>query len=189
MASDVLGSATSEESRAGQSTARLVALAKLWGYIKYHDPAIAWREELDWDAALIAAIPRVREATSATEYRAALDSLLATLHDPLTRVVAPAVLPKAERAGTAAGLTQRVTADSILVVTVRNYYSLSDATSQAELQRALASIKLVRAVVLDVRSATPTDPYAQYQLTSHSQGLLEVILRKLGHALVKQKDR
>src|SRR5262245_13565022 len=62
---------------------RLAALGRLWGVVKYFHPYLAYRE-IDWDAALIAAIPKVSAAKSTEEYRAAIDSLLAMLGDPAT---------------------------------------------------------------------------------------------------------
>src|SRR5215470_19741416 len=62
---------------------RLAALGRLWGVINYFHPFLAYKE-IDWDAALIAAIPKVGAAKSTEEYRAAIDGLLATLGDPAT---------------------------------------------------------------------------------------------------------
>src|SRR5215470_4844742 len=62
---------------------RLAALGRLWGVVNYFHPYLAYKE-IDWDAALIAAIPKVSAAKSAEEYRAAIDGLLATLGDRTT---------------------------------------------------------------------------------------------------------
>ena len=62
---------------------RLAALGRLWGAVNYFHPFLAYKE-IDWDAALIAAIPKVSAAKSTEEYRAAIDGLLATLGDPAT---------------------------------------------------------------------------------------------------------
>src|SRR4051794_19806444 len=63
---------------------RLAALGRLWGVINYFHPYLAYKQ-IDWDAALIAAIPKVSAAKSTEDYRAAIDGLLATLGDPATR--------------------------------------------------------------------------------------------------------
>jgi C-terminal processing protease CtpA/Prc len=63
---------------------RLAALGRLWGVINYFHPYLAYKQ-IDWDAALIAAIPKVSAAKSTEDYRAAIDNLLATLGDPGTR--------------------------------------------------------------------------------------------------------
>jgi hypothetical protein len=59
---------------------RLAALGRLWGVVNYFHPHLAYKE-IDWDAALIAAIPKVNAARSTEDYRAAIDGLLATLGD------------------------------------------------------------------------------------------------------------
>lgn len=64
--------------------ARLVGLAKVWGTVKYFHPFLAYRE-IDWDKALIEAIPKVNAAKSAQEYEAALNQMLAVLNDAPTR--------------------------------------------------------------------------------------------------------
>src|SRR5262244_2750517 len=62
---------------------RLAALGRLWGVINYFHPYLAYKE-VDWDAALIAAIPKVNAAKSTEDYRAAIDGLIATLGDSAT---------------------------------------------------------------------------------------------------------
>ncbi len=64
---------------------RLLSLARLWGDVRYFDPWIAYRD-VDWDAAALAAIPRVENASSSAAYGTAVQTMLATLHDPFTGV-------------------------------------------------------------------------------------------------------
>ena len=64
----------------------LKTLFKLWGKVKYFHPALAERPEIDWDAALVGAIPRVRTAKTSDEFAAAVQSMLAVLDDPQTMV-------------------------------------------------------------------------------------------------------
>ena len=63
---------------------RLVGLARVWGVVKYFHPYLAYRE-IDWDKALVDAIPRVNVAKTAKEYQAALDQMFAVLNDKSTR--------------------------------------------------------------------------------------------------------
>ena len=65
------------------TTERLAGLCRVWGAAKYFHPWTAYKD-VDWDAALVAAIPKVRAAQNGGEYKAAIDGLLATLHDPVT---------------------------------------------------------------------------------------------------------
>ena len=84
----------------GGGVERLAGLARLWGTIKYFHPYLAYRE-IDWDAALIAAIPKVRAAGSNEEYRAAIEGMLGPLGDELTRTTRRAdtkAAPKERRA-------------------------------------------------------------------------------------------
>jgi C-terminal processing protease CtpA/Prc len=67
---------------------RLVTLGKLWFNIQYFHPFLAYKD-VDWDEALLRAIPRVQAAKTSEQYAAAVESMLAGLGDPMTRVVAP----------------------------------------------------------------------------------------------------
>jgi C-terminal processing protease CtpA/Prc len=73
----------------GQNTqlTRLAHLGTLWGYIKYTHPWIGYRGK-EWDQGLIAAIPKVKGATSPEEYAQAIDHMLSFLGDPATRRIA-----------------------------------------------------------------------------------------------------
>jgi C-terminal processing protease CtpA/Prc len=61
---------------------RLVHLGQLWSTVKTFHPAL-FTTDLDWDAALIEAEPRVRSARTKEEYAAALEAMLARLGDPV----------------------------------------------------------------------------------------------------------
>jgi C-terminal processing protease CtpA/Prc len=78
---------------------RIAKVGQLWGYVRYLHPYVAYRD-VDWNAALLAALPRVRDAKSREEYSAAVQSMLATLGDPATRVMSdqpPLPAPPAEQ--------------------------------------------------------------------------------------------
>ncbi|HMB30029.1 MAG TPA: hypothetical protein VKS99_18100, partial [Blastocatellia bacterium] len=49
-------------------TERLAGLGRLWGAVKFFHPYLAYRE-IDWDGALIKAIPQVKAARTPGEYR------------------------------------------------------------------------------------------------------------------------
>src|SRR5436190_2055489 len=70
-----------------QAIDRLLHLGRLWGDLKYLHPQLARADAVDWDAALNASIPRVESASTTAAYSNALQDLLATLDDPLTRIV------------------------------------------------------------------------------------------------------
>jgi C-terminal processing protease CtpA/Prc len=73
--------------------ARLAGLARVWGTVKYFHPYLAYRD-IDWDKALIDAIPKVNHATSAQDYQAALNQMLAALNDKSTRADIETAEPK-----------------------------------------------------------------------------------------------
>lgn len=73
---------------------RLVALAKVWAKVEVFHPYLAYKD-LDWDAALVAAIPKVEAAKTTQEYRAALNQMLHKLGDPLTRMIDAPPVPVA----------------------------------------------------------------------------------------------
>src|SRR5215510_8223676 len=73
-------SITAEDAR----IARLEGLARVWGTVKYFHPYLAYRE-IDWDKALVDAIPKVNAAKTPADYEAALNQMLAVLNDKNTR--------------------------------------------------------------------------------------------------------
>ncbi len=126
--------------------ARLAALGRLWGAVKYFHPALVSRP-VDWDAALVAAIPRVRAARSPAEYAAAVDSMLAVLGDPATRVVRK---PAPVKAAATVPVATRWTADSTFVLTVADPTDFT-ATMQ-RLSQAMPDFMRAERVVFDLRA-------------------------------------
>ena len=62
---------------------RLIGLAKVWGAVKYFHPFLAYRD-IDWDKALIDAIPKVSAAKTPQEYQTAINQMLSALGDTST---------------------------------------------------------------------------------------------------------
>ncbi|HEX3681073.1 MAG TPA: hypothetical protein VHU83_00930 [Bryobacteraceae bacterium] len=62
---------------------RLIATARLWGTVKYFHPYLAYRK-IDWDKALVDALPMIRAASNAADYAKALGVMLDALQDPVT---------------------------------------------------------------------------------------------------------
>jgi C-terminal processing protease CtpA/Prc len=75
---------TSHASGEDARVARLIGLAKVWGTVKYFHLYLAYRE-IDWDKALVEAIPKVNAARAPQEYQAAVNQMLAALSDKITR--------------------------------------------------------------------------------------------------------
>jgi C-terminal processing protease CtpA/Prc len=98
---------------ASDRDARRIALAKVWLEVKVAHPAVA-RGQVDPDAAMPAAIAKVDAATTKQAYAAAIQELLAPLHDPVTFVEDTSAQPAPPRA--TAGWIEHPT-PSIAVVT------------------------------------------------------------------------
>lgn len=85
----------------GTEKDRLLAVGKLWITVKYFHPYVAYRD-IDWDKALVDALPKIRSAKTQADYASAIQSMLDTLHDPATRVLdhpqaaVPEVTPPAD---------------------------------------------------------------------------------------------
>jgi C-terminal processing protease CtpA/Prc len=135
--------------------ARLTALGRLWGVVKYFHPAFLEREVL-WDSATIVAIDRVRNAKSTEEYGAAVSDMLASLRDPATRVTHNRP-PAAVLAGTStAGRHWEVVGpDSTLVIGLPNLNDYS--ASMQSLDRALPDLRRASSIVFDLRGAEPDE--------------------------------
>ncbi|HYO53229.1 S41 family peptidase [Archangium sp.] len=67
---------------------RLEGLARLWGQVRYRHPYLAYKN-IDWDAALVAAIPKVEAARDRAAYATAVQDMLDELRDPATRILRP----------------------------------------------------------------------------------------------------
>lgn len=59
---------------------RLIATAKLWATVNYFHPYLATRK-VNWDAALVQALPSIRSAATPSAYAAGVRLLLDQLHD------------------------------------------------------------------------------------------------------------
>jgi C-terminal processing protease CtpA/Prc len=145
---------------------RLVALCKLWGYVKYFHPSLAYRSEIDWDAALIATIPKVRSAKTSDEYAAVMQGLLDVLGDPLTRITHNSASATIQKENDNQPFAYQLTEDDILVITVGNYFRLWDQANQEKLKAVLGEIPKASALVFDLRSVKPVGDYGKLQLTS-----------------------
>ncbi|MBN1877039.1 MAG: GNAT family N-acetyltransferase [Anaerolineae bacterium] len=135
---------------------RLVGLCKVWGVVKYFHPYLAYRHDIDWDAALVAAIPQVNAVKDAAEYATAVQGMLAALDDPVTRVIqqepATATTPPHEKQP-----SYTVTPDGILVISINYYDDLSDFFGAAQkLDTIKAEIPKARGMLFDLRAATPS---------------------------------
>ena len=57
-----------DEAAQSERTERMVNLCKVWGTVRYFHPYLAYKD-IDWDAALVEALPKVQAAKAESEYR------------------------------------------------------------------------------------------------------------------------
>ncbi|MGI8638908.1 MAG: S41 family peptidase [Pyrinomonadaceae bacterium] len=176
--------ATSDGTIAGQAAEsvrieRLVGLAKVWGAVKFFHPFLAYRE-IDWDKALVEAIPRVNAAKTPQEYQAAINSMLAGLNDKNTRAQIRAEKPKTE--------TQMPTVENKEPIRLENGVLMIDAVATAKAiglannRRAEFSTKTnellpqAKAVLIDARGNAEFDENIAYFLDDYLRTILPAML-------------
>ncbi|MCP4156400.1 MAG: hypothetical protein GY757_52290 [bacterium] len=76
----VIGSLHADRDCSLDQTKRLATLAKVWGFLKYYHPDVA-TGEIDWDGALLAAIPNFKDAGDFDSFNAEVANLLVTAGD------------------------------------------------------------------------------------------------------------
>ena len=172
-----------------QRIERLADAGRLWGYIKFAHPALASRD-IDWDQALIRALPAIRAARTAEDYAAAINSMLAALNDPWTRA---AVAPSPDEVGSKGSSTPPPTAistpvrtvDSVLVIDVIGLARLSaagDAAAVAALNAADSKLTAERAtakgIVLDLRIPPDGDAFLAFSIDSSLRSLVGSLLNR-----------
>lgn len=130
---------------------RLIELCKLWNQIKHFHPYLGYRSDIDWDAALIKAIPTVDKAKDDEEFAAALQGMLDALGDPATCIIK---IPAAIAVSTDDPPT-RFTEDNILIVNLRNYAELDDVNGTVEkFATVITQLPKAKGVIFDLRSNT-----------------------------------
>ncbi|HEX8118496.1 MAG TPA: hypothetical protein VF521_14570, partial [Pyrinomonadaceae bacterium] len=190
LCSQVRAQATAQQADEAARVERLIGLAKVWGAAKYFHPSLAYRE-VDWDKALVEAIPKVNAARTPQEYQAALNQMLGALGDPSTRAEIKSVANVAASPGrTNANASEPVrTEGDVLVI---------DATRLAEagardnmalrvmLGKAIESAAKARALVIDARRDGPSafEGFASYIFADVLRQVLPQLLDSdvtLGH--------
>jgi C-terminal processing protease CtpA/Prc len=165
---------------------RLTQVGKLWGLIRYLHPYLAYKE-INWDAALVAALPKVQAAKTLTEYAAAVGEMLAALGDPVTRLLDPATEQPATPATaekTAAGEAPAVVrsigeaGDAGERIVVVAPWPLLLSKGYGSLRREITAhseeITQARAVILDLRRGPR--PIFNLSLFSYPLGVLTDLL-------------
>ncbi len=132
--------------------ARLASLGQLWVAIREFHPWLGYRP-IAWDSALAAAVPRVSAAPDRVAYAAAVAGMLAALGDPVTRLE-PDSEPTAAPSPGEPDPRSRWTADSVLVVSLRNPADFADFNRTIDRLTAIAdAIRRARRVIFDLRAS------------------------------------
>lgn len=155
---------------------RLARVGKLWGSVRYMHPSLA-QGDLDWDAALLRAIPKVESARTKDDFAAAVAEMLAALGDPAT-----AVEPAEPRATSAAGSSSPAwswTDGKILVVRITDYPSLERDYfgRRAKAEGLKGEIGKSEGILFDLRALTP----------GTQSGVMTAFFQDLSNALVARE--
>jgi C-terminal processing protease CtpA/Prc len=161
---------------------RLAGLARLWGAVKFFHPFLAYKD-IDWDGALIKAIPSVKAARTPAEYRSAIDGMLEALADPVTTAEAAIVeVPPAPAASApSAEPTYVHTVDGYVVITAVSWAQATargiSAGSAGQAQM-MAEIAKAKGIVLDCRAGgVPPGRVPWFDLNTVLNGLLPTLLQ------------
>lgn len=136
---------------------RLIATGKLWTTVKYFHPYLAYRD-IDWDKALVDALPNIRAAKNSAEYARALRSMLDVLHDPATYAVM-----NTARTSEAALHFEKRTDGTLLVSQVASNQSAPDA-----IQPLAQAVGPAANVVFDLRVPPGAPPFLSNLLDQDS---------------------
>jgi C-terminal processing protease CtpA/Prc len=128
------------------------ALGRVWGTVKYVHPALAFRE-VDWDAALVEALPKATAAKTPDALAEAVGAMLRRLDDPLTRVEREAPPAPSRDSGRPPGPLSRMAGDVLVVDLDRRYANMNELfPAMAALEPELAQ---ARRVLVDLRASGP----------------------------------
>jgi hypothetical protein len=140
---------------------RLAKLCRIWGAVRYLDPWM-WSRAVDWDAALLRALPKARAAASDGEFADAVSSMLGELHDPATRVTTRR--HESDNASPVAAPFWSWPRPGTLLVRIAARHALGDVAE------ATARIKDAKRVILDLRMTKQAG--STYGVARDAQALL-----------------
>ena len=132
---------------------RLVDLANVWCAVKFLHPYLAYRRDIDWDLALVGALPKVVAADTTGAYAEAVQTMLDALGDPVS-CVRPQKRGKHGPVPDAPPLS-RETEDRVLVVS----FGVVDEwnTIVKELKAVQSKLAQTRGIVFDMRGSPLAD--------------------------------
>jgi C-terminal processing protease CtpA/Prc len=156
---------------------RLARLGRLWGQVRYRHPYLAYKD-IDWDAALVAAIPKVEAAKDRAAYAAAVQDMLEELRDPATRV--QRAEEQQEGAGKAPKLPVRELrgweAQDVLVLDLRAVREPAvQSTLRNKPEELRSDISRAKAVIIDLR-ARGLEPHVSWRMSEALGDILPLLL-------------
>ena len=136
-------------------TERLVKLCKVWGTVRYLHPYLAYKD-VDWDAALVEALPKVEAAKDEEQYRAAVQTMLDRLGDRATRVVCKISQTQEEQPKVPGKEKEdrplfNWVEDGVLALHMDTSLSLDNLTDPKTLGTVQAEFKKAKGVIFDLR--------------------------------------
>lgn len=132
---------------AADETANLCELIRLWTAVRYHQPYL-YNRNIDWDAAFVAAVPKVRYAQSNAERVEALRAMLAVSGDAITSPGKIATDPSPSSAF-------RMSGDA-LYLDFRGFEGLDGAMRLSDREDEVAKqIEGAKSIVVDMRTGKP----------------------------------
>lgn len=159
-------------------THELADLARTWGAVKYLHPYLAYRE-IEWDEALIEAIPRVDAAANDAQFAIVVNGMLEHLDD---RNTFAQVLHHSDR-DQAESIpdedTLLLVRDGVLIVDVTGiaiFAAWDNARFSRRIAEAISLLDSVEAVVLDFRGHPSFSPLAGYYFKAFCQEFLPRLL-------------
>ncbi len=157
---------------------RLIGLAKVWGTVKYFHPYLAYRD-IDWDKALIEAIPKVNAAKTPQEFQSALNQMLAVVNDKSTRAeIGTEIKTAADQ--TPADVTEYVRTENRVLIIEATQIAKAVAKDSAALRGFVSNINQAlpnaSGVVFDWRSTTKSDEFETYYFETFHRQILTGIL-------------
>lgn len=154
--------------RAQAAVEEEAALGKVWGSVRYFHPWLATRS-VDWDAALVEALPRTSAARTPEAFSEAVQGMLARLGDPVTRVVVDAPASEAPPAREPGPLSRHV--GDVLVIDLNRRFS-----GLQELYPAIMGLgpelAQARRVLIDLRASGPSEAQSMEMALGFLEGSL-----------------
>ena len=159
--------------------ARLAAVGRLWTAVRYAHPNL-FLNDIDWDAALVKALPRIRAAADSNAYADAVAAMMDTLNDPASRIRhrpadPPAASTTADTEAPGAEPQPRIERrGDIVVLHMTDYQQLADYSRvMATLQQQVPILRDAGGVVVDLRQ----------QVAGPGRFAVELFFRGAGPAL------